>query len=179
VTATGRVVAVIAGLVGLLFAAADLVREAVLASERSVAWPFAEWWSQLTADPTWATAVAAAAATVVTVALILLAVRQLRPQRRGPELVEFGDAASRAQLDVPALERALRRRLENDLPGVKTRGLELTKRGDGWCVRLEADLPARDVLGVQARAGGLLVADLARMGGLQLDGLDVVVTRLT
>jgi hypothetical protein len=179
VTAGGRVVAVIAGLAGLLFAAADLVREAVLATERSVAWPFAEWWSRLTTDPTWATAVAAAAAAAVALALILLAVRQLRAQRRGPELVEFGDAASHAQLDVRALARALRRRLENDLPGVKTRELELTKRGDGWWVRLEADLPARDVLGVQARAGGLLAADLARMGGLRLDGLDVVVTRLT
>ena len=178
-TASGRVVAVIAGLVGLLLAVADLVREAVLATERSVAWPFAEWWSRLTTDPTWATAVAAAAAAAVALALILLAVRQLRAQRRGPELVEFGDAASHAQLDVRALARALRRRLENDLPGVKTRELELTKRGDGWWVRLEADLPARDVLGVQARAGGLLAADLARMGGLRLDGLDVVVTRLT
>jgi len=179
VTVAGRVVAVIAGLVGLLFAAADLVREAVLATERSVAWPFAEWWSQLTTDPTWATAVAATATAVVAVALILLAVRQLRAQRRGPELLEFGDAASRAQLDVPAMERALRRRLENDLPGVKTRELELTKRGDGWWVRLEADLPARNVLAVQARAVGLLAADLARMGGLRLEGLDVVVTRLT
>ena len=178
-TAAGRVVAVIAGLVGLLFAAADLVREAVLATERSVAWPFAEWWSQLTTDPTWATAVAATATAVVAVALIVLAVRQLRAQRRGPELLEFGDEASRAQLDVPAMERALRRRLENDLPGVKTRELELTKRGDGWWVRLEADLPARNVLAVQARAVGLLAADLARMGGLRLEGLDVVVTRLT
>jgi len=178
-TAGGRVVAVIAGLLGLVFAAAALVREAVLAGERSVAWPFAEWWSQLTADPTWATAVAAAAMAVVSVALILLAVRQLRPRRRGPGRVEFGDAASRAQLDVPATERALRRRLETGLPGVKTHELELTKRGDGWWVRLEAELPARDVLGVQARAGGLLAADLARLGGLRLDGLDVVVARLT
>ena len=178
-TASGRVVAGIAGLIGLLFAAADLVREALLAAERSVAWPFAEWWSQLTTDPTWATAVAAGAAGVLTVALILLAVRQLRSQRPGPELVEFGDAASRVQLDVPALELALRRRLESDLPGVKTRELALAKRGDGWWVRLEADLPARDVLGVQARAGGLLTADLARLGGLRLDGLDVVVARLT
>jgi hypothetical protein len=145
VTVAGRVVAVIAGLVGLLFAAADLVREAVLATERSVAWPFAEWWSQLTTDPTWATAVAATATAVVAVALILLAVRQLRAQRRGPELLELG----------------------------------LTKRGDGWWVRLEADLPARNVLAVQARAVGLLAADLARMGGLRLEGLDVVVTRLT
>ena len=178
-TVTARVVAVIAGLVGLVFAAADLVREAVLAIERSVAWPFAGWWSQLTTDPTWATALAAAAAAVVTVALIVLAVRQLRPQRRGREVVEFGDAASRARLDVSATERALRRRLETDLPGVKTRALELTQRGDGWWVRVEADLPARDVLGLQRRAGGLLAADLARMGGLRLDGLDVVVTRLT
>ena len=178
-TATGRAVAVIAGLVGLLFAAADLVREAVLANARSVAWPFAHWWSRLTTDPTWETAVAAAAAAIVAAALILLAVRQLRPRRRGPALVEFGDEAGRSRLDVPAIERALRRRLAKDLPGVKTRALELSKRGDGWRVRLEAELPARDLLGVQARAGELLAADLARMGGLRLDGLDVVVTRLT
>ena len=178
-TASGRVVAAIAGLVGLLFAAADLVREVVLASGHSFAGPFAEWWSQLTTAPTWATAAAAAAAAVVTVALFVLAVRQLRPRRRGPDLVEFGDAASRAQLDIPGVERALRRRLESDLPGVRTRELELTKRGEGWWVRVEAELPARDVLGVQARAGGLLAADLARMGGLRLDRLDVVVTRLT
>lgn len=178
-TATGRAVAVIAGLVGLLFAAAALVREVVLANARSVAWPFADWWSRLTTDPTWETAVAAGAAAVVAAALILLAVRQLRPRRRGPEQVELGDAAGRARLDVPAIERALRRRLEKDLPGVKTRALELSKRGDGWRVRLEAELPARDLLGVQARAGGLLAADLARLGGLRLDGLDVVVTRLT
>ena len=178
-TAGGRALAVIAGLVGLVFAAADLVREVVLAAERSVTWPSAEWWARLTADPTWATAVAASVTAVAAVALIVIAVRQLRPQRRGPERVEFGDAASRAQLDVPATERALRRRLETGLPGVKTRELELTKRGDGWWVRVEADLPARDVIGLQARAGGLLAADLARLGGLRLDGLDVIVTRLT
>jgi hypothetical protein len=179
VTAAGRVVAVIVGLVGLLFAAADLVREAVLAAKHSVAWPFADWWSRLITDPTWVTALAAATAAVVAVALIVLAVRQLRPRRRGIELLEFGDGASRAQLDVPGVERALRRRLEKDLPGVKTRALKLSKRGDGWWVRVEAELPARDVLGLQARAGGLLAADLARLGGLRLDGLDVVVTRLT
>jgi hypothetical protein len=178
VTATGRAVAVILGLVGLLFAAADLVREVVLASHHSAEWPFAEWWSQLSADPTWVTAVAAAAAAVLTVALILLAVRQLRPRRPDAGQVEFGAEASRARLDIEAIERALRRRLEKDLPGVKTRELELTKRGDGWWVRLEAELPARDVLGLQARAGGLVAADLARVGGLRLDGLDVVVTRL-
>ena len=178
-TATGRAAAVIAGLVGLLFAAAALVREAVLANAGSVAWPVAEWWSRLTADATWAPMVAAALTAVVAAALISLAVRQLRPRRRGPEQVELGDAANRARIDVPAMERALRRRIEKDLPGVKTRGIELGKRGDGWWVRLEAELPARDVLGVQARAGGLLAADLARLGGLRLDGLDVVVTRLT
>ena len=178
-TAGGRVLAVIVGLVGLVFAAADLVREAVLAAERRVAWPFAEWWSQLTTEPTWATAVAAAAAAVVAVALIVLAVRQLRPRRPGGGQVEFGDEAGRARLDVLSMEKALRRRLEKDLPGVKTRALELTKRGDGWWVRIEAELPARDVLGLQARAVGLLAADLARLGGLRLDGLDVVVMRLT
>jgi hypothetical protein len=123
--------------------------------------------------------VAAAAAAVAAAALITLAVRQLRPRRRGPDLVELGDDTGRARLDVPAMERALRRRLEKDIPGVKTGALELIKRGDGWRVRLEAELPARDVLGVQARAGGLLAADLARLGGLRLDALDVVVTRLT
>jgi hypothetical protein len=178
VTASGRAVAVIVGLVGLLFAAADLVREVVLASHHSAQWPFAEWWSQLSADPTWVTALAAVAAAVVTVALILLAVRQLRPLRADAGQLEFGAEASRARLDVTAMERALRRRLEKDLPGVKTRALELSKRGDGWWVRVEAEIPARDALGLQARAGGLVAADLARMGGLRLDGLDVVVTRL-
>ncbi|MCX6363518.1 MAG: hypothetical protein NTW58_05005 [Actinobacteria bacterium] len=178
-TATGRVVAVIVGFVGLLFAAADLVREAVLANERSLEWPFADWWSQLTTDSTWATAVAAAAVAVVAVALIVLGVRQLRPARRAGGQVELGDEAGRARLDLPAIEKTLRRRLEKDLPGVKTRALELTNRGDGWWVRVEAELPARDVLGVQARAVGLLQADLVRMGGLRLDGLNVVATRLT
>jgi len=178
VTAGGRVVAVIVGLVGLLFAAADLVREVVLATERSATWPLAAWSTRLTAGPTWAIAVAAAVAAVVTVALILLAVRQLRTPRRRPWLLELGDAAGSARLDLPAMERALRRRLEKDIPGVKLRALALSKRGDGWWVRLEAELPARDVLGVQARAAGLLAADLARLGGLRLDGLDVVVTRL-
>ena len=178
-TAAGRVVAVIVGLVGLLFAAAGMVREAVLAGERSAEWPVAGWWSQLTAKPTSETTVAAAVAAVVAVALIVLAVRQLRPRRPYAGVVELGDEANRARLDVAATERALRRRLENDLPGVKTRALELTQRGDGWWVRIEADVPARDMLGAQARAGGLLAADLARMGGLRLDGLDVVVTRLS
>ena len=178
-TATGRLVAVLVGLVGLLFAVAGLVREAVLASANSAEWPFAEWWSRLSAEPMWVTAVAAAGAVVVAVALIVLAVRQVRPWRRAGGQVEFGAEASRARLDVAGAERALRHRLDKDLPGVKTRGLELGKRGDSWWVRVEAELPARDVLGVQARAGGLVAADLARMGGLRLDGLDVVVTRLT
>lgn len=169
----------LAGLVGLLFAAADLVREAVLASDGGVAWPFADWWWRLTVDATWTTAVAAAATAVVALGLIVLAVRQLRRRRPTPGRLEFGDGESRAQLDVPAVELALRRRLEKALSGVKTRELELTQRGDGWWVRVVADLPARDVLGLQARAGGLLAADLARMGGLRLDGLDVVVARLT
>jgi len=179
VTAAGRVVAVVAGLAGLLFAVAALVREAVLAAERSVAWPLAEWWTRLTAEPSWKTAVAAAAVALLTVALIILAVRQVRPWQRGPAAVELGDEAGRARLDVPAMERALRRRLETGLPGIKTGALELTSEGDGWRVRVEVELPARDMLGVQARAGGLLAADLARMGGLRLDGVDMVVTRLT
>ena len=178
-TAAARVVAVIAGLAGLLFAAAGLVREIVLATHGGVAWPFAEWWAQLTTGPAWAPMVAAAAATVFGVALLVVAVDQLRPQRPATGVVEFGDAASHIRLDVTAMERALRGRLEKDLPGVKTRALELTQRGDGWWVRLEADVPARDLLGLQARAVGLLAAGLARTGGLRLDGADVVVTRLS
>ena len=176
--ATGRFFAVLVGLVGVLFVAADLAREVVLASATTVSWPFATWWPSLTGAATWVTAVAAAATAVVAVLLIVLAVRQLRPRRRGPDQVELGDAAGRARLDVPAIERSLRKRLDRDLPGVKTRALELSKRGDGWWVRVEAELSARDLRGVQARAVGLLGADLARMGGLRLDGVDVVVIRL-
>lgn len=178
-TPAARLIAVVVGLAGLLFAAAALVREVVLAAHGATDWPLSAWWARVTGEPSTATTVAAALAGLLALVLLLLAVRQLGGRRRGPALVEFAGEHGWARLDVVALEHALCRRLEAEIPGLKARGLELGKRTGGWRARLEADLPALDLEALQARAHDLLAADLARTAGMQLEVLDIVALRLT
>jgi hypothetical protein len=178
-TPTARLIAVVAGLAGLLFAAAGAVREVVLAAHGTTDWPLSTWWARVTGEPSAATTVAAVLAGLLAVVFLLLAVRQLGGRRRGPALVEFAGEHGWARLDVGALECALRRRLEVEIPGLKARGLELSKRAGGWRVRLEAELPARDLDALQARAHGLVATDLARTAGMSLEVLDIVALRLT
>jgi len=178
VTPFARGLAVLVGLVGLLVAIPALVRELVLATSYGTAWPLTDSWARLTQDPTTATKVAAAATAVAAVALLVLAVRQLSTRRRGPQVVEFGDAAGRARLDVAALETSLLRRLAKELPGVTPIGLDLDEEAGGWRVRLQADVAARDLAGMPARVARVLAPDMERMAGLRLDAVDVVVRRL-
>ena len=178
-TPTGRLIAVVVGLVGLLFAAAGLVREVVLAAHGATDWPLSAWWVRVTGEPSATTTIAAVLAGLLALALLLLAVRQLGGRRRGPVLVEFAGEHGWARLDVGALESALRRRLELEFPGIKARGLALTKRAGGWRVRLEAELPAFDLGALQVRALDLLAADLDHMAGMRLQVLDIVALRLT
>lgn len=177
-TPTARLIAVVVGLAGLLFAVAGMVREVVLAAHGATDWPLSTWWARVTAEPSTATTVAAVVAGLLTVALLLLAVRQLGGRRRGPALVEFAGEDGWARLDLGALERALCRRLEVEFPGLRARGLELTKRTDGWRARLEAELPALDLQALQVRAHDRLTTDLARMAGMRLEALDIVALRL-
>lgn len=178
-SAPARLAAALAGLTGVLFAVASLVREIVLAADGSVEWALAGWWGRLTgAEAGYATGVVAAAAAVVAAGLLILAVRQLGVLNRGPGLVEYADESGRARIDVPALERALGRRLEAELPGVKARAVGLDKGPAGWRVRVEAEVPARDLAGLHTRAFTVLAADLQRMGTLQLTRVDIVATRL-
>jgi len=179
VTPAARLIAVVVGLVGLLFAAAGMVREVVLAAQGATDWPLSTWWGSLTGEPSATATVAAVLAGLLTLALLLLAVRQLGGRRRGPALVEFAAEHGRARLDVGAFESALCRRLEGEFPGLKARGLELSKRAGGWRARLEAELPARDLEVERARAFALLAADLARTAGMRLEVLDIVALRLT
>lgn len=177
-TAAARVLAVVLGLAGLLVAMAALVREVVLAADPSLVWAQPAWWTNLTAEPSWATTAAAVGTAVAAVVLLILAFRQLGGRRRRGGLVEFGGEQGQARLDLNALEAALARRIKSELPGVKAPRVTLRSEKTGWFVRLEAQLPARDLLGLQARALEVLRSDLARLGGLQLSGVDVVVTRV-
>ena len=178
-TSFSRAVAVIAGMIGLVVAAAACVRAIVLAADGTASWPVGGWWTRLiSSEPRTAATIAAALTAVAAAALLVLAARQLGARARGTELVEFGGEAGSARLEVPALALALRRHLEASCPGVKTGVLTLDKVGDGWQARLEAELPARDLAGTRRRLAQVAAADLARAGGLRLDGLDLVVTGL-
>jgi hypothetical protein len=170
-----RVAAVIVGLVGLVASASVFVREAVLAIDPSVVWPSVRWWSEIATEPAWQTGLAAGACAILTIVFVILAVRQVVP-RRSPGSVQLVEEGGLARLDVGALEPALRRRLQADLRGVKTRRVILSRSGDGWRARVEADLPLRDLAGIQRRAAEILAADLLRVGGLPLKAVDVVAT---
>ncbi len=170
-----RVVATLAGLVGLAVAAAAFVREVVLAAHSHAVWSPARWWTGLPGHPGWQTALAAGICAVLSAVLVLLAVTLVRP-RPSPGLVEHAGQGGRSQLDIAGLEPALRRRLQADLSGVIARKVTLRRSGDTWRARVEADVPLRDLLGVQRRAAAVLTADLRRVGGLELTAVEIVVT---
>jgi hypothetical protein len=173
-TPLARLVAVALGVAGLLAAAAAFVREAVLAAEPTASWPVADWWVNLADQPAWQTGVAAAGCAVLAAALALLAYRQVRPARRGAGAVELVGERGKARLDIRALERALLRRLQADLRWTTLRRVSLRESGDRWRARLEGDVVLRDLAGLQRRAAQIVAADLLRMGGLQLEAVDIV-----
>ena len=178
-TPAARIIAVVAGIACMILAGVELVRQASLAADAGVRWPASRWWAGLTGDPSWATTgVAAGVMIAVTIVLVILAVRQLGDRRRGPDLVEFAADDARARLSVPGLEQALARRFEAVVPGSRVASVRLTKIAAGWCARVEASLPPRDVGAARRRALEALRGDLQRIGGLDLVRLDVVVTAL-
>jgi len=179
VTFTSRSLALVVGFVGLIVAVAAFIRELSLALDSNLSWPVASWWHRLiAAEPRLGASIAAGVTGVAAAVLLVLAFRQLGAGRRGPEQVELGAGEGSARLEVQALELALRQDIERTCPGVRPQSLTLTRRGDGWRVRLEALMPAADLAGVRLRMAGLVAEDLRRAGGMRLDGLDVVVTGL-
>jgi hypothetical protein len=174
-----RFLAVLLGAAGMIVAMAALVREAVLAAEPTLQWRAAPWWADLTAKPSWALTAAAVGTAVVAVFLIILAVRQLRPGRRSRQVLEFGGQEGQSRLDVQALERALTRSVQAKLEGTRAARVTLSRTAGGWWARLEAAVPSRDLVGYQARAAERLGADLVRLGGMDLAGVDVVVLGFT
>lgn len=175
-TAAARVTAVLVGLLLMVLAAAALVREVVLAADRAVTWPLAGRWEQLVGEPSWATTgVAALVCAALAAGLLALAVRQGGAVRERPVLVRIETEHGATSLDVPAVERALRHRLEAAVPDIRVRQFEL---GAGCRVRVEVDVRAVDLVGVQARAFAALAPDLERLVGLRLEAVDVVAARL-
>jgi hypothetical protein len=178
VTAAARAIAVIVGVAVLVVGVAALLRLAVLAAEPGITWARPAWWSTLTSAPSLTTTITAAVVAVIAAVLIILAVRQLRSPSRGRRAIEFGGADAQARVDVRALEHALQRSLRSTIDGLAACRVFLRSEPAGWFVRVEAALPARDLLGVQERITGLLRGDLERLGGVRLEGVDLVVTHV-
>lgn len=173
-TPAARLLAVLIGVAGIVLAAAALVREAVLAAGWSVRWPLPGWWRESVAGSSWGLWLAAVVAAALTIALLLYAFRQLGAADHAAAVVEFRSERGAARLDVAALQRGLSRRLEAGLPGLRARSLELERTQEGWRARLEADVPANDLVGLQTRAAAIVAADLQRMGAMRLERLDLV-----
>ena len=178
-TPFARFLAVLLGAAGMIVAMAALVREAVRAAEPSLQWRAAPWWADFTGTPSWALTAAAAATAVAAVFLIVMAVRQLRGSRERRQVLEFGGEEGQARLDVHALEKALTRSAQAGLEGTQAGRVKLSREAGGWWARLETGVPSRDLAGLQARAVARLGADLERLGGMHLVGVDVVVIGFT
>lgn len=175
-SAAARVTAVLVGLLLMVLAAAVLVREVALAADRAVLWPLAGRWERLFGDPSWTTTGAAALVCAALAAgLLALAVRRGGVAHERPVLVRIETEHGATSLDVPAVERALRHRLEAAVPDLRVRQFELSA---GCRARVEVDVRAADLVGVQARAFAALAPDLERLVGLPLEAVDVVAARL-
>jgi hypothetical protein len=179
VTPAARVLAVIIGIAGLVVAMAALVRAAVLAAEPGLTWSAPDWWTSVTSGSSLATTIAAAVAGVVAAFLIVLAVRQVRRGSSRRPVLEFGGEKGQARLDVRALEKALERSVRASIQGAGAGRVTLTREPAGWFARLETQLPARDLAGAQEHVTQLLRGDLERLGGIRLDGVDLVVSHVT
>ena len=175
-SSASRVLAVFVGLVVIVLAAAALVREVMLAVDRSPVWPLAERWERLVGEPSWtATGVVALACAVVAAGLLLLAVGQGSVVRKKAAFVTIASEHGATNLDAPALERVLRRRLEAAPPDLRVRSVAIGGAGAGCRVRVEADMPVADLVGAQARAFATIAPDLERLAGLRLVAVDIVV----
>ncbi len=176
-TPAARIVAVVAGIVCLLLAGAVLVRQAALAVDDGVRWPASAWWAELTGQPSLSTTVAAVVTAAATIALIVLAVRQVS-SGGGPEIVEFRVEDGTARLSVPALRKALRRRFQAMLPGSEVTEVAVRQGDAGWSVRVEAAVPVCDLGDVHAAMLDAFRDDLRGFGGIELARLDLVVTSM-
>ncbi len=176
-TAFARIIAIIAGVVSLLLCGAALVRQAALAVDSGVSWRGSAWWADLTARSSTGTIVAAAIVTAVTVVLILFAYRQVSPATT-PQVIEFAVEEGTARLSVPALRKALGRRFQAMLPGSQVSEIAVARGGDGWRVRVEADVPVCDLQDLHRAVFEAFRDDMRRVATVDLARLDIVVTSM-
>lgn len=176
-TPPARLLAVVTGIVTLLLAGAALVRQAAMAADAGVSWPIAAWWSDLTADASTATYVAAAAVTALAVLLIVYAYRQVSP-RTPPQVIEYAVPDGTARLSVPALRKALRRRFESMLPGSRVGEVSVGRDSGGWSVRVEADVPVCDLRDVRQAVLQAFADDMRTVAGIEIVRLDLIVTSM-
>lgn len=175
---TARVVAVGVGVLLVLGTAVALVREVTLALGGDWAWPLASWWRALLEQPSWVTTgVVALVLAVVGVALLTLALWPGRAPQR-PTAIAIDTPQGLTTLSLQAVERTVRHSLKAAGVDVTLKGLQASEGRAGMRLRLEADMPAIDLLGAQAQAFAAIGPDLERLAGIELEAADLVVLRL-
>ena len=170
-----RLLAVVAGVAGLVAALAGLLRELSLASDDALAWPTSSWWTDLTVEGGDAAAVAAAVAAGLTVLFLVLAVRQVTAG--DDTAVSRVPAGEGAAVSVEALQRLVARRLRDAVPGVDPVAVRLRRSEEGWHVHVIADLPAEDLTGLQTGAARVADAELRQTAGRGVSSLELEARR--
>jgi hypothetical protein len=178
-SAVARVLAVFVGFVALVLVLMALARQATFAIGETLHWPLSSWWVRLVDGSSWSsTAIVVLILVAVAAGLIVLGLRHASPARTRPVLVVFETERGTTSLDVPSLERAMRRSFERAVPGLRAGHIELAECQEGCRVRFAAEVPATDLIGVQERVYLAMAPQLQEMAGLRLEAVDVVARRL-
>lgn len=169
----GRALAFVAGLCGVVFGLAGLVRAAALAADENVVWDLPEWWTDLVEGSTpWPVTLVAAGVAAAAALYLVMAVRQLSPPGP-PATVRVGDV----DVKMAALERLVSQRLAAEVPGLTPVRVHVTWADGGWDVRALVDVRPFDLAGARDHAVGVAGAELTRATGRDLGRLALEVRR--
>jgi hypothetical protein len=167
-----RVMAFVAGLCGVVFGLAGLVRAAALAADENVVWDLPRWWTDLVDGSTEGVVLAAAVAALGAAVYLVMAFRQLSSPGP-PATVRVGDV----DVKMTALERLVSQRLAAEIPGLSPVRVRVSWAEDGWEVHAVVDARPFDLAGARDRAVGVARAELVRATGRDLGKFALEVRR--
>lgn len=174
-----RLVAVVVGVLMAVAAGVVFVREVALALGLQGAWPLSEWWRSLVEQPSWTTTGAVALVFAAAgAALVALAVWPARAASPRPEGIALDGERGVTTLSLTAVNRAAEHSLAAAGVNLAVSRLSLSEDRRGLRLQVEADVPAVNLVGVQAAAFDAVAAELERLSGIRPAAVDLVVLRL-
>ena len=175
-----RLVAVVVGVIVAVAAGVVFVREVALALGAQWTWPLSEWWRSLVEQPSWTTtgavALVFAAAGAALVALAVWPARTVSPR---PEGIALDGERGVTTLSLTAVNRTVEHSLAAAGVDLAVSRLSLSEdRRGGLRLRVQADVPAMNLAGVQAAAFDAVAPELERLSGIRPAAVDLVALRL-